>query len=58
MLLGESRGQLLIDPERMEQLGQSRNYVHLWTCLVMKVKSDAVKNKLLDSVGEGQGGVI
>ena len=46
MLLGESRGQLLIVPERTKQLGQSGNYVQLWMCLVMKVKSDAGKNSL------------
>ena len=40
------QGQLLITPERMKQLGQSRNYVQLWMCLVMKVKSDAIKNNL------------
>ena len=29
-----------------KQLGQSRNKVHLWMFLVMKVKSDAVKNSI------------
>ena len=43
MLLGKSRGQLLIAPERMMQVGQSRND---WLCLVMKVKSNAVKNSI------------
>ena len=41
---GKSRGQLLIAPERMKQLGQSGNDAQLWMCLVMKVKSDAAKN--------------
>ena len=41
MLLGNSRE---IAPERMKRLGQSRNDVQLWMCLVVKVKSDAVKN--------------
>ena len=42
MLLGKSRGQLLIPPERMELL---RNDAQLWMCLVVKVvKSDAEKN--------------
>ena len=44
MLLGKSGGELLIAPERMKPLGQSRKDVHLWMCLVMKVKSDAAKN--------------
>ena len=43
MLLGKSGGQLLIVPERMKQLGQSGNDAVLWMCLVVKVKSDAVK---------------
>ena len=42
-LIGKSGGQLLIAPERMKQLGQRRNDVQLWICLVLKVKSDAVK---------------
>ena len=40
----KSGGQLLIAPERIKQLGQSRNDFQLWMCLVMKVKSDAVSN--------------
>ena len=47
MLIGKSGGQLLIAPERMKQLGQSRNDAQLWICLVLKVKSDAVKNSLI-----------
>ena len=43
-LLGKSKGQLLIAPERMKQLGQSRNDTQFWMCLLVKVKSDAVKN--------------
>jgi len=35
-----SGGQLLIAPERMKQLGQSRNDTQLWMCLVVRVKSD------------------
>ena len=41
MLLGKSREQLLIAPERMKRLDQSRNDAQLSTCLVVKVKSDA-----------------
>ena len=46
MLLGMSRRQLLTAPERMKQLGQSGNNAQLWMCLVVKVKSDAIKNKI------------
>ena len=46
MLLGNRRGQLLIVPEGMKQLGQSRNDTHFWICLVMKVKSDTIKNNI------------
>ena len=45
MLLGKSKGQLLIVPERMKQLGQSGNDAQLWMCLGAKVKSDAVKKR-------------
>ena len=40
MLLGNSNGQLLIAPERMRSLGQSRNDAQLWICVVVKVKSN------------------
>ena len=40
----ESRGQLLIAPERMKRLEKSRNDAQLWMCLVVEVKSSAVKN--------------
>ena len=43
---GKGREQLLIAPERMKQLGQSRNNSQLWMCLVVKVKSDAMKNNI------------
>ena len=44
--LGKSEGQLLTDPERKKWLGQSRNDAQLWMCLVVKVKSHAVKNSI------------
>ena len=44
MLLGKSGRQSLKAPERMKQLGQSGNDAQLCMCLVVKVKSDAVKN--------------
>ena len=40
----KSGGKLLIAPERMKWLGQSGNNTQLWIYLVMKVKSNAVKN--------------
>ena len=46
ILLGKSGRQLLIAPEGMKQLGQSRNDAQLWMCLVVKVKSSAVKNNI------------
>ena len=46
MLLGKSGGQLLIAPEIMKWLGQSRNDTQLWMCLVMKVKSNVIKNSI------------
>ena len=46
MLLGKSKGQLLIAPERMKQLGQSRNNAQMGMCLVVKVKSDDIKNNI------------
>ena len=42
-LLGKSGGQLLIAPERMKWLGQSRKDAELWMCTMVKVKSDAIK---------------
>ena len=44
MLPEKSRGQLLIAPERMKQLDQRGNDAQLCTCLVVMVKSDAIKN--------------
>ena len=46
MLLGKSRGQLIIAPERMKWLGQNGNNTKLWTYLVLKVKSDALRNNV------------
>ena len=51
MLLGKSRGQLLIAPERMKWLGQSGNNAQLWMCLVVKVKFNAVKNNIAQEPG-------
>ena len=52
VLLGKSEGQLIITPEKMEQLGQSKKKEkkkssHLWPCLVMKLKDTcSLKGKL------------
>ena len=46
VLLGKSGGQLLIALERRKWLGQNGSDVQLWVCLVMKAKSDAVKNSI------------
>ena len=35
-----------IAPERMKRLSQSKNDAQLWMCLVVKVKSNAVKNNI------------
>ena len=44
MPLENSRGQLLIAPERMKWLFQSRNNAQLYMFLVVEIKYDAVKN--------------
>ena len=41
-MLLEKSGEFI--PERMKRLGQSRNDAQLWICLVVKVKSDVIKN--------------
>ena len=46
MLLVKSRGQLLIAPDRMQQLGQSGNDTQVLMCLVVKVNSDVIKNNI------------
>ena len=48
MLLGMSGGQLI---EREKQRGQSENNAQLWMCLVVKVKSDAVKRSIAKEPG-------
>ena len=45
-LVGKSEGQLLIALERMMWLGQSGSSAQLWICLVVKIKSNAVKNNI------------
>ena len=43
MLLEKSRE---IAPERMKRAGQNGNDTHFWMVLVVKVKSDAIKNNI------------
>ena len=43
MLLRKSEGRNRL---RMKRLSQSGNDVQLWMCVVVKVKSDAVKNNI------------
>ena len=49
MLLGKSRGQILIGPVRM--LGQSGNDTQLWMRLVVKAKSNSIKNNIAQKPG-------
>ena len=51
MLLGMSRKQLLIAPVGIKWLGQSRNDAQLWICLVVKVKSNAVRSNIAQEPG-------
>ena len=46
MLLEKSGDQLLIAPEKNKEAVQSQNDAQLWLCLVVKVKSNAVKNNI------------
>ena len=46
MLLGKSGGQLLIVPEGMKRQGHSGHDVQLWVCLMVKVKSNTIKNNI------------
>ena len=40
-----------ITPERMKTQSQSKNNTHLWMGLVTKVKSDAIKNNVVEEPG-------
>ena len=48
MLLKKSRE---IAPKRMKRLSQSRNDVQVWMCLVVEVKSNAVKRNVAWDLG-------
>ena len=47
MLLEKSRGQLLTALERKKRLAQNGNDTQLWMCLMVKVKSNDVKNNIV-----------
>ena len=40
-----------IAPKRMKRLDERGNDTQLWTCLVVKVKSDAIKNNIAQEPG-------
>ena len=44
--MGKGGGQLLIAPQRMKQPGKIGSSTQVWMCLVVKVKSDAVKSNI------------
>ena len=48
-MLLEKGGEIV--PEGMKRLSQSGNNTQLWVCLVVKVKSDAVKNNIAQEPG-------
>ena len=48
-MLLEKSGEII--PEGMKRLSQSRNDAQLWLHLVVKVKSDAVKNSIAKESG-------
>ena len=48
ILLEKSRE---VAPEGLKRLSQRGNNAQLWTCLVMKVKSDIVKNNTAQEPG-------
>ena len=56
-LSGQKVSNMLLDktgeiaPNRMKRLGQRGNDAQLWICLVVKVKSDAVKNNVAKEPG-------
>ena len=47
VLLEKSRGQLLTALERKKRLAQNGNDTQLWMCLMVKVKSNDVKNNIV-----------
>ena len=48
-MLLENSGEII--PEKMKSLSQSKKDAELWLCLVVQVKSDAVKNNIAQEPG-------
>ena len=44
VLVGKDRGQLSEKKKKERKVGPKQNNTQLWMCLVVKVKTDAVKN--------------
>ena len=42
---------MMVAPEGMKRLSQSRNNTQLWICLVVRVKSNAIKNNIAQELG-------
>ena len=40
-----------IIPERMKRQSQSKNNIELWMCMLMEVKSDAIKSNTAEEPG-------
>ena len=51
LLLMKNGEQLLIAPDIMKWQGQSKNDTQLWVSLAVKVKSDAIKNNIVQKPG-------
>ena len=56
--MGKRTWKLLIVPERIGRLGQSGNDTQMWICLVVRVKSDSLKNDNDVGVAGGKETVI
>ena len=48
---GEEQRTITKSSRKIKWLGQSRNNAQSWMCLLMKVKSDAVKNNIAQEPG-------
>ena len=51
MLLRKTGGQLLIAPERMNPLGQSKKDTQLWRYVVVKAKSNTIQRNIAYAPG-------
>ena len=48
---GEEQRAISHSSRKNEAAGPKRKDAHLWICLVMKVKSDAIKNSIAEEAG-------